>query len=108
MKNRVVSNLNRSLVLQYIGVGWEWKTLKYASNQQNQTISLVVDFIARYSVLVENWETIGCLLLLHEIRKSPKKIQKSVTNLWYVGSLSWSALEYACNSKKEVDESKRL
>jgi len=111
MKNRVVSNLNRSLVLQYIGVGWEWKTLKYASNQHNQIISLVVDFIAQYSVFVENWETIGCLLLLHEIRKSPKKIQKLVTNLRYVGSLSWSTLEYARNSKKrwmKVKDSKRL
>jgi hypothetical protein len=76
MKNRVVSNLNRTLVSQYIWVGWEWKTLKSASNQHNQTISLVVDFIAWYFVLVENWETIGCLLLLHEIRESPKKIQK--------------------------------
>jgi len=76
IKNQVVSNLNRTLVSQYIWVGWEWETLKSASNQHNQTISLVVDFIAQYFVLVENWETIGCLLLLHEIRESPKKIQK--------------------------------
>jgi hypothetical protein len=28
--------------------------------------------------------------------------------LWSVGSLSWSSSEYARNSKKEMDGSKRL
>jgi hypothetical protein len=34
------------LLSQYIGVGWEKKTLISASNQRNQTISLVVDDMA--------------------------------------------------------------
>ena len=94
MKNRVVSNLNRTPIL--------------ASNQLNQTISLVVDVMARYSASVDDWETIDCFLLFQEIRESPKKIQNPVTDLRYVGSLPWSASKYARNSKEEVDESKRL
>jgi len=80
---------------QYIGVGWEKETLISASNQSNQTISFVVDVIAWYSVSAEEWETIDCFLLFQEIRKSPRKIQKPVTDLRSVGSLSWSASEYA-------------
>jgi len=91
---------------QYIGVGWERKTPISASNQRNQTISLVVDVIARYSALVEDWKTIDCFLLFQKIRESHKKIQKLVTDLWFVGSLSWSVSEHARSSKKEVDESK--
>ena len=91
---------------QYIGVGWESETPISASNQRNQIISLVVDIIARYSALVDDWETIDCFF--QEMRESPKKIQKPVTDLRYVGSLPWSASEYARNSKEEVDERKRL
>jgi hypothetical protein len=58
-------------LLQYIGVGWESETLISASNQRNQTISLVVDVIAWYSASVEDWETIDCFLLFREIRESP-------------------------------------
>ena len=94
MKNRVVSNLNRTPIL--------------ASNQLNQTISLVVDVMARYSASVDDWETIDCFLLFQEIRESPKKIQNPVTDLRSVGSLPWSTSQYARNSKEEVDESKRL
>jgi hypothetical protein len=93
---------------QYIGVGWESETLISASNQRNQIISSVVDVITRYSVLVEDWETVNYFLLFQEIRESSKKIQKPVTDLWSVRSLPWSASKYACSSKKEVDESKRL
>jgi hypothetical protein len=93
---------------QYIGVGWEMKTHISASNQHNQTISLVVDIIAWYFASVEDWETIDYFLLFQEIRESPKKIQKPVTDLRSVGSLSLSALEYARSSKKKVDESKKL
>ena len=93
---------------QYIGVGWERETLISTSNQCNQTISLVVDVLTWYSALVEDWETINCFLLFQEIRESPKKIQKSIINLRFVGSLSWSALEQAHTSKKEVDGSKKL
>jgi len=93
---------------QYIGVGWERKTHISASNQHNQTISLVVDIIAWYFASVEDWETIDYFLLFQEIRESPKKIQKPVTDLRSVGSLSLSALEYARSSKKKVDESKKL
>jgi hypothetical protein len=93
---------------QYIGVGWKSETPISTSNQRNQIISLVVDVIARYFASVEDWETIDYFLLFQEIRESPKKIQKPVTDLWSVGSLSWSASEYACNSKEKVDESKRL
>ena len=93
---------------QYIGVGWEGETPISASNQRNQIISLVVDVIAWYSTSVEDWETIDCFLLFQEMRESPKKIQKPVTDLRSVGSLSWSASEYAHSSKEEVNESKRL
>ena len=58
---------------QYIGVGWEMETLISVSNQRNQTISLVVDVIVWYSTLVEDLETINCLLLFQEIKESPKK-----------------------------------
>jgi hypothetical protein len=70
IKNWVVSNLNRTLVVtkQYIEVRWENKTLIYASNQHNQTIYLVIDVITQYSTLVENWKTINYLLLFQEIR----------------------------------------
>jgi len=93
---------------QYIGVWWEMETFIPASNQHNQTISLVIDVKARYSTSVEDWETIDCFLLFEEIRKSFTKIQKLVTDLWSVRLLSWSTSEYARSSKKEVDESKRL
>jgi len=93
---------------QYIGVGWEKEIPISASNQRNQTISLVVDTMARYSASVDDWETIDCFLLFQEIRESPKKIQNPVTDLRSVGSLPWSASEYARNSKEEVDESNRL
>ena len=93
---------------QYIGVGWEKETPISASNQRNQTIYFVVDAMARYSASVDDWETIDCFLLFQEIRESPKKIQNPVTDLRSVGSLPWSASEYARNSKEEVDESKRL
>jgi hypothetical protein len=69
---------------------------------------LVVDVIAWYSASVEDWEVIDCFLLFQEIRESPKKIQKPVIDLRSIGSLSWSASEYAHSSKKEVDGSKRL
>jgi len=59
---------------QYIRVRWERETRISASNQCNQTISLVVDVIARYSASVEDWETIDCFLLFQEIRESLKKI----------------------------------
>jgi len=93
---------------QYIRVGWEMKTPISDSNQRNQTIPLVVDVMAWYSASVDDWETIDCFLLFQEIRESPKKIQNSVTDLRSMGSLPWSASEYARNSKDEVDESKRL
>jgi len=93
---------------QYIGVGWEKEIPISASNQRNQTISLVVDTMARYSASVDDWETIDCFLLFQEIKESPKKIQNPVTDLRSVGSLPWSASEYARNSKEEVDESNRL
>ena len=108
MKNRVVSNLNGIWLSQYIGVGWERKTPISVSNQRNQTISLVVDAISQYSALVEDWKTIDCFLLFQEIRESHKKIQKLVTDLRFVGSLPWSASEYARSFKEEVDEGKRL
>jgi hypothetical protein len=79
---------------QYIGVGWEKKTSISASNQRNQTISLVVDVMAWYYASMDDWETIDCFLLFQEIRESLKKIQNSVTDLRYVGSLPWSASEY--------------
>ena len=66
---------------QYIGIGWERETPISVSNQRNQTIYLVVDAITRYSVSVEDWETIDCFLLFQEIRESPKKIQNPVTDL---------------------------
>ena len=75
MKNWVVSNLNRTLVVikQYIGVRWENKTLISASNQHNQTIYLVIDVITQYSTSDENWKTINYLLLFQEIRELPTK-----------------------------------
>jgi len=48
---------------QYIGVGLDSETSISVSNQRNQIISLVVDVIAQYSDLVEDWETIDCFLL---------------------------------------------
>jgi len=54
---------------QYIGVGWEIETLIFASNQHNQTISLVVDVIAWYFASVEGWEIIDCFLLFQKIRE---------------------------------------
>jgi len=96
------------LLSQYIGVWWERKTLISVSNQYNQTISLVVDVISQYSTSVEDWETIYCFLLFQEIRELPRKIQKPVTDLRSVGSLSWSTLKYARSCKEEVDKSKRL
>jgi len=93
---------------QYIGVWWEKETLISASNQHNQTISLVVDAMTRYSISVDDWEIIDCFFLFQEIRESPKKIQNPVTDLQSMGSLPWSASKHARNSKEEVDESKRL
>ena len=93
---------------QYIWVGWESETLISASNQCSQIISLVVDVISRYFASVEDWKTIDYFLLFQEIRKSPKKIQKPVMDLQYVGSLLWLASEFARSSKEDVDESKRL
>ena len=46
------------------------------SNQCNQTISLVVEFIARYSASMEDQETIVYFLLFHEIIESPKNTKK--------------------------------
>jgi hypothetical protein len=70
VKNWVVSNLNRTLVVtkQYIGVRWENETLISASNQHNQIIYLVIDVITQYSISVENWKTINYLLIFQEIR----------------------------------------
>jgi len=93
---------------QYIAVGWKRDTLIYASNQRNQTISLVIDVVSRYSTSVEDWKIMDCFLLFQEIRESPEKIQKPVKNLWSVGSLSWSTLKYACSSKEEVDGCKLI
>jgi len=108
MKNQVVSNLNKLWLSQYIRVGWERKTSISASNQCNQTISLVVDVITWFSASVKDWEIMDCFLLFQEIRESPKKIQKPIIDLQYVGSPLWSASEYAQSSNKEVDGSKRL
>jgi hypothetical protein len=47
-------------------------------------------------------------LLFQKIRESLKKIQKPITDLWSVESLSWSALKYARSYKKKVDGSKTL
>jgi len=93
---------------QHIEVEWEREIHISTSNQCNQTISLVVDVIALYSTSVEDWKTIDCFLFFQEIRELLKKIQKPVIDLWSVGSLSWSSSEYARNSKKEMDGSKRL
>jgi len=71
-----------------MGMRWERETLIFATNQRNYPISLIVDVIARYSVMVKDWETINYFLLFQEIRESPKKIQKLVKDLRYVGSLS--------------------
>ena len=72
---------------QYIKVRWERETLISASNQHNQTISLVVYVRARYFVLVDDWKTINCFILFQKIRESLKRIQNPVTNLWSMGSL---------------------
>jgi hypothetical protein len=108
MKNWVVAIWIELWLSQYIGIGWERETPISVSNQRNQTIYLVIDAIARYSVSVEDWETIDCFLLFQEIRESPKKIHKLVMDLQYVGSLPWSTSKYACNSKEEVDRSIKL
>jgi len=93
---------------QYIGFKWEKKTLIFESNQRNQTIFLVKDAITWYSALVEDWETIDYFLFFQEIKESPKKMQKLVTDLRSVGSLSWSVSKYAYSFKEEVDGIKRL
>jgi hypothetical protein len=93
---------------QYKGVWWERETLISASNQHNQTIFLVVDAIAQYSASVEDWEIIDCFLLYQEIKESSKKIHKLVTDMRFVGLLSWSTSEYARSSNKKMDGSKRL
>ena len=45
----------------------------------NHTSSLVTAAIARYSASVEDFETMVCFLDFHEIKESPKKTQKPVT-----------------------------
>jgi len=66
---------------QYIWVRWESETLIFASNQRNQTISLVIDVITWYSVSVEDWKIIDCFLLFQEIRESLKKNTKTSNKL---------------------------
>jgi hypothetical protein len=54
MKNRVVSNLNRTLVVTIHRSRMRKKTPISVSNQRNQTISLVVDAMTRYSASVDD------------------------------------------------------
>jgi hypothetical protein len=54
MKNRVVNNLNRILVVTIHRSRMRERNSHISSNQYNQTMSLVVDVIARYSILVED------------------------------------------------------
>jgi len=54
MKNRVVSNLNRTLVVTIYRSRMRKKTPISVSNQRNQTISLVVDAMTRYSASVDD------------------------------------------------------
>jgi hypothetical protein len=54
MKNRVVNNLNRILVVTIHRSRMRERNSHISSNQRNQTMSLVVDVIARYSTLVED------------------------------------------------------
>jgi hypothetical protein len=54
MKNQVVSNLNRILVVTIHKSEMRKKTLIFVSNQHNQKISLVVDVIARYFNSIED------------------------------------------------------
>lgn len=53
-------------------VGSERITLKFASNQCNQTISVVVDVIIQFSSSIEERETIYYFLLFQAIRVSKK------------------------------------
>jgi len=54
MKNQVVNNLNRILVVTIHRSRMRERNSHISSNQRNQTMFLVVDVIARYSTLVEN------------------------------------------------------
>jgi hypothetical protein len=54
MKNQVVSNLSRILVVTIHKSEMRKKTLIFVSNQHNQKISLVVDVIARYFNSIED------------------------------------------------------
>lgn len=49
--------------------------------ESNQVISQVVNTIALYSALAEDWETICYFLDFHEISASPRKIKYPVINL---------------------------
>lgn len=89
-------------------MGCERKTPISASKHRGQTISVVVEAIARYSASVEDRETTFCFLFFQEIRESPIKIQKLVVDFRSVGSLAQLASEYVRNSKEEVDGNKRL
>ena len=83
MKDRVVCNINNTLIATIHKSGIKRETPISASKQHNQTISLVVDAISRYSTFVKNQETIVNLFLtfLRNKRIQKKKIQNLVGDL---------------------------
>ena len=71
--------------------------LKSLSRANSQVISQVALAIALYSASAEERETIGCFLDFHEIKESPRKMQKPVTDLRESGHRAQSESAKAVN-----------
>ena len=78
-----------------------WKSAK---RYRIHVISLVVDVNALYSASAELLEMVGCFLVRHEIRESPRNRQKPITYLLEIGQVAQSESENPLRSKLELDE----
>jgi len=84
---------------QYIGVGWEKKTLISASNQCNQTISLVVDAIAEAK---GNWTQIPNWRNWRE-DEIPKQLQTQNRNTKYQIAETEEKMKYQNNCRDRTE-----
>ena len=72
---------------------------KSSINCRNQTSSLVVAAMERYSTSAEDFEIVCCLLAFQETSESPKKMQKPVIDLRESKQVPQSASENAFSCK---------
>ena len=84
--------------------GFGWNTSKSFNKARIQVISYVVTAMALYFASAEDLETIDCFLDFHEIRESPKKMQKLVANLLVSIEDAQFASVYAFKWKSDLDD----